>query len=197
MGGVGSGRDGEWHTYTDNYAKITAKGLTERFTFLGVRIRPVYYPAAHVDTSAGRFWLQWVECTKGGHRPYFECPGRCGRNVFTLYAPPRSLKAKIKGRYGDWKCRHCHKLRYKTQWEKPLFQDITRVKRAGLPLGRDGILVNPDYISRPSGMHRRTFKRLLRRYREAYDRYEGSAREYLGKHTEWLDKREKRLKERA
>jgi hypothetical protein len=97
MGGVGSGRDGERHTYTDNYAKITAKGLTKRFTFLGVRIRPVYYPAAQVETSWGRFWLEWVECTKGGHRPYFKCPGGFGRTVFTLYAPPQSLKSGGRG----------------------------------------------------------------------------------------------------
>jgi hypothetical protein len=185
VGGVGSGRVGAFHAYTDNYVKITVKGLTKGFTFLGIRIRrPVSYPDAHVDTSWRRFWLEWVECTKGGHRPYFKCPGGCGRNVFTLYAPPRSLTS---GGRGDWRCRHCHKLRYKTQWEKPLFQDITRVKRAALVFGLNGTPVHPDHVERPSGMHRRTFERLLRRYREAYDRYEESVRAYLGKQRRYLD----------
>src|SRR3712207_6961502 len=59
VGGPGSGRPGSLHN-TFGYHRLGLKGVTKQHSFMGHKIRlGPRYPDTYVDTSAGRFALDW------------------------------------------------------------------------------------------------------------------------------------------
>lgn len=98
--------------------------------------------------------LDWTACHLGGQRPWFLCPALgCGRRVAVLYGG------------ATFACRHCHQLAYGSQREQPDDRAIRRADRIRETLGWEpGILNGPG--PKPTGMHWRTYRRLL----EEHDR---------------------------
>ncbi len=177
MGGVGSWRPPGFHRTTGDYERLGLAGLTRRREFMGERIRfGPEYPDTHIDTFAGRFSIEWTPCNYGGYRVWFTCPGCC-RRAAALFARRGTL---AKGGRGDWRCRHCHKLKYESQLETRPFTTLARLKKAARALGVDHFS-RPDLVSRPYGMHRKTYARLLARYEEAYYRFYGALSAFVAK----------------
>jgi hypothetical protein len=109
--------------------------------------------------------LVWVACTRGGHRPYFRCPGSrnrrpCGRRAARLF------KA---GRY--FLCRHCHGLAYASQSERPCERLVRRANKLRRSLGgesRFGSAIPP----RRKGQWRRTYEAKVERIWQLEDQAE-------------------------
>ena len=178
MGGPGSGRHGSFHN-TFGYHRLGLKGVTKKHSFMGHKIRlGPRYPDSYVDTSAGRFALDWTACHFGGYRAWFKC--RCGKRTSTMFAPYSSVTDK--GGKGNWACRHCHAIEYESQYQDPISKKIARCWRIAHKLCLGSILVVPARIEKPKGMHQKTFERLLEEFEEAQYQMENA----LGA---WLDKR--------
>jgi len=78
---------------------------------------------------------------------------------------------------------HCvHSFEYESQYQGPISKKISKCWRVAKKLGLDSILVTPELIGRPKGMHEKTYHKLLDEFEEA--QYEMHAA--LGA---WLDKR--------
>lgn len=97
--------------------------------------------------------IEWTACRFGGHRPWFICPanveGRpCRRRVVHLYGADRYFC-----------CRHCYRLSYPSQSEKPFDRLARRSRKLRDKIGGYdfGVLDCPPL--RPQGMHRRTYAR--------------------------------------
>ena len=93
----------------------------------------------------------------GGQRSWFLCPG-CNRRIAALYFMMQ------------FRCRHCHGLRYRSQRETPRFRAISRIQRARRRLGGTGNLMKP-LPPCPRYMHQSTYQRLLREEAEAWQAY--------------------------
>ena len=96
--------------------------------------------------------LTYVDCSFGGVRPYFECPGvvnssPCRRRVGKLFAA---------GRY--FLCRHCYRLGYESQCEAPQDRLLRRANKLRMTLGGPlGAMYGIP--ARPKGMWQRTYLR--------------------------------------
>ena len=95
----------------------------------------------------------------GGHRAWFLCPG-CDRRIAALYFAKQ------------FRCRHCHDLRYASQRDTPRFRAISRIQRTRKKLGGSENLLQP-LPSRPRYMHALTYERLLSEEAEAWQAYAG------------------------
>ena len=93
----------------------------------------------------------------GGHRSWFLCPG-CNRRIAALYFVMQ------------FRCRHCHDLRYASQRDTPRFRAISRIQRTRKKLGGSENLLQPR-PSRPRYMHAQTYQRLLREEEAAWNAY--------------------------
>jgi len=93
----------------------------------------------------------------GGHRSWFLCPG-CNRRIASLYFMMQ------------FRCRHCHDLRYRSQREAPRFRAISRIQRTRKKMGGSENLLQPR-PSRPRYMHALTYARLVRKETEAWQAY--------------------------
>jgi hypothetical protein len=94
-----------------------------------------------------------VPCRFGGSRPYFICPGfrdgmQCGRRIATLHLSRRYFR-----------CRHCNRLPYASQYEQPWERSVRRADKLRQRLGITGICV--PLPEKPKGMWVRTYARLL------------------------------------
>jgi hypothetical protein len=96
--------------------------------------------------------LQWTPCQYGGERPWWECPW-CWRRCSTLYLRQ------------SWGCRRCHRLTYWTQRHGKLDRLQHRARKVARKLGLRWHAEGPwGRVTRPKGMHRRTYERLLREW---------------------------------
>lgn len=97
-----------------------------------------------------------IPCSFGGSRPFFCCPGLssccpCNRRITKLYL-----------RNGEFRCRYCHGLHYRSQSE----DRIDRSRRRADGVRRRLICREGSYSlfpSKPKGMWRRTYSRLIGR----------------------------------
>lgn len=110
-----------------------------------------------VDYSVG---LEHVPCHFGGSRPLFICTGvvdgrRCGRRAAKLYK---------KGAY--FLCRHCHRLTYKCQQERPWDRAARRSDKIRKRLGDEGGMYE-TFPEKPPRMWWRTYFRLFDRAMDA------------------------------
>lgn len=95
--------------------------------------------------------LDWTNCTLGGRRAWLLCPARgCGRRVALLYI----------GGAGIFACRHCYKLAYASQRERPDDRAARRADRIRDRLGWGAGILNGEG-DKTKGMHWRTFERLV------------------------------------
>ncbi len=99
-------------------------------------------------------YLDYTSCNYGGWRTWFRCPC-CNRRVALLYlAGPHFL------------CRHCYRLPYPSQGDgrEERLRRVARKIRKRLGASMD---LTDDYLPRPKGMHRATFKRLVNKEESA------------------------------
>ncbi|MEO9078275.1 MAG: hypothetical protein ABI268_03085, partial [Rhodanobacter sp.] len=89
-------------------------------------------------------YLQRTACQYGGNRPWFTCP-RCSHRVAVV-----CMAGAV------WGCRHCLRVRYKSQSEDPIQRTWRRTRKikARLVSGKD----RPH--GKPAGMHWATFERM-------------------------------------
>ena len=105
-------------------------------------------PEGWRNTVTAKVRLTYTPCTFGGYRPWFQCPG-CVRRVALLYEVDMKLR-----------CRHCHRLVYKSELESDRNRLLRKARRIRRRLGVD----NPNLLlpspSKPKHMHWQTFERL-------------------------------------
>ena len=110
-----------------------------------------YNYAAHgraAEAVSQTIWMESTACALGGHRRWFACP-TCNRRVAVLYGAGRSFA-----------CRGCKALAYASQGESDDDRAARRANRIRKRLGWPPGILNGSG-TRPKGMHRRTYQRLL------------------------------------
>jgi hypothetical protein len=98
--------------------------------------------------------LVHVRCRFGGSRAYFICPGPgdgtdCERRVTKLHLSRRHFL-----------CRHCNKLAYRSQYERPWQRALRKADKLKQRLGMDVGMAEP-FPGKPKGMWVRTYACLL------------------------------------
>ena len=178
MGGIGSGRHWQFGAdTTEGYRSIDVRwlkregllssGISRRITWsrggevtgsINIRSQPSRVILDYRRRDRGGEWqdesypvhLDTTPCHMGGERHWFLCPARgCGRRVAVLYGG------------AIFACRHCHRLVYPSQREKPGDRAARKADRVRDRLGWEaGILNGSEPWNRPKGMHQVTFDRL-------------------------------------
>ena len=95
-----------------------------------------------------------LRCRFGGSRAYFICPGpgdgtECGRRITKLHLSRRYFL-----------CRHCNRLAYASQFERPWQRALRRASKLKQRLGVGGGIAEP-LPDKPKGMWTRTYGCLL------------------------------------
>jgi hypothetical protein len=94
-----------------------------------------------------------LPCRFGGSRVYFICPGPrgtdCGRRTTKLHLSHRFFL-----------CRHCNKLAYASQYERPWQRALRRANKLKQRLGID-VGIAESFPEKPKGMWARTYGCLL------------------------------------
>jgi len=104
-------------------------------------------------------YLDTTPCHMGGERHWFLCPARgCGRRVAVLYGG------------AIFACRHCYRLAYPSQREKPGDRAARRADRIRDKMGWPGGILEGGDWGKPKGMHWRTYERLCREHDALSDR---------------------------
>ncbi len=177
MGGIGSGRSASYggKATTEDSLPLDIRRLqragvltpgrscTWQWTVndrvhatIGIRAEAGNIGLSYTYSSHGRpaeaisqtIWMESTACALGGRRRWFACPA-CGRRVAVLYGAGRLFA-----------CRRCKGLAYASQGESEDDRAARRADRIRTKLcWVPGILNGPG--TRPKGMHRRTFERLL------------------------------------
>lgn len=122
--------------------------------------------------------LEWTDCTYGGRRPWFLCPGfGCGRRVALIY---------LGGGY--FRCRHCLQLVYESQRENAGGRGLTKAQAIRRRLGGSANMTLP-FPPKPPRMHWRTYWRLRREADAAEAVYDVAICAWLAKTDAWLNQR--------
>jgi hypothetical protein len=178
MGGFNSGRRWNRKLTTSEYGQLDVKEWQRR-AFLQSG-RSFFWPWCHVQVLhsfkvgdrpdrlilSNLLWtngraqpsepkrivsLEWTRCNYGGFRSWFLCPvPGCGRRVAILYCD---------GSSGNFACRHCHQISYRSQQETPRDRALHRAQAIRMRLGGSANLMEP-FPWKPKGMHSRTYERL-------------------------------------
>ena len=95
-----------------------------------------------------------LRCRFGGSRAYFICPGpgdgtECGRRITKLHLSRRYFL-----------CRHCNRLAYASQYERPWQRALRRASKLRQRLGI-GVGIAEPFPDKPKGMWARTYGCLL------------------------------------
>lgn len=197
MGGVGSGRHVQLKANTtDDYLALDVRwlkregvldsGISRRITWkrgdmvagsLDIRSEPGRVILAHrhrrhdggeSQTQCYPVQIDTTACHMGGERPWFLCPVQgCGRRVGILYGGP------------VFACRHCHRLTYPSQRERPWERAARRANRIRRKLGWPGGILVEEPWEKPQGMHWGTYVRLCEQYDELRGRAFAGIREHL------------------
>lgn len=167
MGGFGSGRTG-WRPKAEDLPALDIRDLKRRGRLVPVKIfestwtwgsarkMSVFVTVLHgavalsysMDgrTISERIELTWTPCNYGGERPWFVCPS-CGRRAAVLFCDTRFL------------CRLCNDVAYASE-AGGVMDRLCRKRDNLLQLlgGKPEDFV--DFVPRPAGMHRRTYRKI-------------------------------------
>lgn len=104
--------------------------------------------------------LEWTACHLGGQRPWFRCAVwsngmYCGRRVAKLYAGGTLFA-----------CRHCYRLSYESQGERPYDRALSKAQKIRMRLGGSPATCDP-FPPKPKHMHWKTYWRLYEAADEA------------------------------
>lgn len=97
--------------------------------------------------------LSETVCRYGGSRKWFICP-QCGNRMAVLVLLPPSIG-----------CRHCRDLSYASQSENASYRALRRRNKIARRLDRDEYF--GEMLTRPKGMHWRTYYRLSEEHDDA------------------------------
>ena len=152
------------HSLSD-YPKMTITSVKHR---LGQHAKAIRLDYSFRGKSYGYdVGITTSSCHYGNYRYWFNCPN-CNKRVGVLYCA------------GVYVCRHCIGANYATQLMQPidkLFRKVAKIRhRLGWPQG-----IANGHGSRPKGMHRKTYDRLV----SEHDRI---ADHLLGLELEWVSK---------
>lgn len=179
MGGWGSGRRWASKGTTGDYLQLDVRRLQrcgtlerrylftwkwsrndgEQIASIGIRPEADRVTLSYRDRRPGGEWtdqnyavrLERTPCHYGGERVWFRCPAMgCGLRVAVLYGG------------AIFACRRCYGLAYPSQRQSVGDRADARAWAIRERCGGWGCLFDP--VSRPKGMHRRTFGRLERAY---------------------------------
>jgi len=139
---------GNWSTVTWSQGgretgKIRIETLSPRAIRLVYRTR--VYGGAWQDVSEVMSIVE-TPTNFGGRRQWLTCL-TCGRRCRKLYGGTH------------FRCRHCHGLKYESQYESALERAASRCHKIRDRLGYRGALDEP-FPPKPKGMHRTTYERL-------------------------------------
>ncbi len=99
-------------------------------------------------------FYEWTETRFGGRRAWFSC-SCCGRRCRVLYGGSR------------FRCRHCHGLRYSSQYEPAYQRASARADKLKARVASEwGAFDTEEFPTKPRGMHWSTYWRLKERYDE-------------------------------
>jgi len=101
-----------------------------------------------------------IPCRFGGNRPYFICPGQ----FHPKHRSRKALKLYIIDRY--FLCRHCHELKYSSQFESKWERQLRKANKYRLKVGGDTGL-GSDFPDRPKGMWSKTYSGIFDKYNHA------------------------------
>lgn len=163
MGGPGSGR----YAYnvrktTDDLPSLDVRTLRrERDIVRGQEELVVRTQPPH---TVGILWEpSGFSGASGFPRPWFDCPGGCGRRVAILYLETSSAP----GGANRLLCRTCLDLAYRSQRE----DHIGRAKRRAEKKLARIVAPGEDLSGKPKGMHNRTMVRLGSEYVRAHQEH--------------------------
>lgn len=132
--------------------RLGAFACRMEYSFLGLRTSRhlIEYrgPKWSADRPPQKIQIQWTQCTYGGARPWLTC--LCGRRVGKLYHGNGFLG-----------CRHCAEATYESQRKGPKGRLHLRATRIRARLGNYGGPGIAAFPSRPPGMQRRIYTRLI------------------------------------
>jgi hypothetical protein len=129
----------------------------ERIAAIGLRVASDRIILTYRQRSGEGEWqdreypvrLDWSGCHYGGRRAWFRCPARgCGRRVAILYSG--SIFA----------CRHCHRLVYQSQRDRPADRIAGKAEKIRRRLGWQAGILNGPGTEKPKGMRWETYWRL-------------------------------------
>jgi hypothetical protein len=140
----------------------------------------ISYEAPELAALAGAFsvTLAWVVTTATGSSPQKTATVRLeirrlrfGDRWFILCPTcgARRTRVYLSVPAGDWRCRVCAQLAYRSQRCSPLARAELRVARAAHRLRERDI--GNTAPARPKGMHRSVYRRVLKRLRREQDRH--------------------------
>ncbi len=98
--------------------------------------------------------IEQTACNYGGRRQWLVCPD-CYKRQAVLYSPN-----------GLFRCRKCHDLPYGSQMESDSDRASRKANKLRKQLGGEQGCLNP-IPSRPKGMHRKTYQRIVNEIRNA------------------------------
>lgn len=148
----------------DVVAQVKSDYVALSYRFTGYGWSPEFFSIIRLDAT---------RCHFGRDRDWFLCPGiDCGRRVAVLYL-----------RGGEFVCRHCCRLVYKSQREREIARASRRAQKIRFRLNGTTDLTFP-FPDRPKGMHWRTYMALRHEAEEA------EARTWAGI-AAWLECRQK------
>lgn len=151
-------------------AWIDARGTTLATVRTQMHETGVALTVWHAGTIE-RFRLAHAPCNYGGQRVYVTCPG-CNHRRRVLYSVA-----------GVFRCRACHDLAYTSTREEPA--DRARRRRARL-YARLGTVPASTIPPKPPGMHRATYRGIVRQLRAEHARQAAMLRTFLGTHRDAL-----------
>jgi hypothetical protein len=198
MGGYGSGRSGGWPKVEDslslNLPRLFKTGWLKQGAWVSGTLRWSIAGTgeetasigfeARLSEEEGHVRLHWTSTNRwsgekrqcenrielttraqplGGRRWWFVCP-RTGQLAARLHLPSGA---------DTFACRKAYRLAYRSQRETPCDRAISRAFSLRHKLGDDGGI--GDYVTKPKGMHQRTFERAMGRIDRAEDIVDGHA----------------------
>lgn len=133
----------------DDYPKVRINALQDEFSdMLAIPLNYCFHGQQyHYEIS-----VTTTPCHYGKFRYWFICP-QCGRRVAMLYC------------IGQYVCRYCVGLDYKSQLMQPLDRLFNRVSKIRQRLQWQQGIANGHGI-KPKGMHQSTFDRLVNEHNE-------------------------------
>lgn len=148
-----------------DYPKMTITSVKHR---LGQHAKAIRLDYSFRGKSYGYdVGITTSSCHYGNYRYWFNCP-KCGKRVGVLYCA------------GLFVCRHCIGANYATQLIQPIDKLFRKVAKIRHRLEWKPGIAN-GHGSRPKGMHRKTYDRLV----SEHDRI---ADHLLGLELEWVSK---------
>lgn len=131
-------------------------------------------------TAGGRHIREVVQFSQvpnyfGGTKPVFRCPG-CAGTYRKLYL-----------RGGYFRCRRCHGLKYRSQYEDAKTRLVRKAQKIRVRLGGHPGLIYP-FPGKPKKLRWETYHRLEAQVQALEAAYLASLTSWVERQVEWLDK---------